>query len=175
MFLRYKKAGLKAGSFLVMERQAVVKYLNEMNWGLLDIEYIQATKSHKCIRKLACLAKNGFAELNLEFSPCKPLQKLERRYWRSYHFCQAEIHQLPYYPIGPSSPCSTAIEKLNNFITDNEIDLILYKGGDIEKKLCDELEIASFNIEYFNLEKAYSHDPYEEVNHYFIQIVESIL
>ena len=48
-----------------------------------------------------------------------------------------------------ASPCSTAKLK-KNFIEDNEIALILYKGECIEKQICKELGISSFNIE--NLE-----------------------
>ena len=93
------------------------------------------------------------------------------------HFCQSEIHKLPYCPEGSSLPCSAAVERLNNFIKNNEIDLVFYKGGDIEKKVCDKLHINSFNIENFmnELEKVYSHDPYIEVNCYFTQLVEFFL
>ena len=151
--------------------------LNEKNWALLDIEYIQCTRTHKCIRKLYILAKDGYTDLKLEFFPCQPFPALERRYQRAFRYCQQEIHKLSYCPEGPSSPCSTAAEKLNKFIVDNEIDLVLYKGGIVEKNLCDELDIDSFNIELFeeDLEKVYSHDPYEEVNCYFIQLIEFIL
>ena len=153
------------------------EYLNAKNWALLDIEYIQCTRTHKCIRKLYILAKDGYTDLQLEFSPCEPLHKLEKRYQNAFQYCHSEIHKLPYCPEGPSSSCSTAVEKLNNFIVNNEIDLVFYKGGEIEKEVCDELDIDSFNIENFKseLEKVYSHDPYIEVNCYFTQLVEYIL
>ena len=60
---------------------------------------------------------------------------------------------------------------LNEFITDNDINLILYKGGKIERDLSKALGISSLNIECFELEKVQSHDPYVEVNGYFSQIV----
>ena len=130
--------------------------LNEKNWALLDIEYIQCTHTHKCIRKLYILAKDGYTDLKLEFFPCKPFPTLERRYQRAFRYCQQEIHKLSYCPEGPSSPCSTAAEKLNKFIVDNEIDLVLYKGGIVEKNICDKLDIDSFDIELFeeDLEKS---------------------
>ena len=157
-----------------MERK---EYFNAKNWALLDIEYIQCTRTHQCIRKLYILAKNGYTDLQLECIPCKPLHKLEKRYQKAFHFCQSEIHKLPYCPEGSSLPCSAAVERLNNFIKNNEIDLVFYKGGDIEKKVCDKLHINSFNIENFmnELEKVYSHDPYIEVNCYFTQLVEFLL
>ena len=51
-------------------------------------------------------------------------------------------------------------------------ELVFYKGGEIEKNICKELDIQSFNIENFNLEKVYSHDPYVEVNYYYRQLIE---
>ena len=152
---------------LTMEEEK--EHLNAKNWALLDIEYIQCTRTHRCIRKLYILAKDGYTDLQLEFFPCEPLHKLEKRYQKAFQYCQREIHKLPYCPEGPSSPCSIAVEKLDNFIVNNEIELVFYKGGQIEKEVCDELDIDSFNIEHFEnkLEKVYSHDPYVEVNCYF--------
>ena len=50
--------------------------------------------------------------------------------------------------------------------------MILYKGGTIEKNLCHALGMTSFNIENFKgLEKAYSHEPSEEVYNYYNQLV----
>ena len=63
------------------------------------------------------------------------------------------------------------MEKLKNFIDDNDIDFILYKGGEIEVDLCAELDIPAYNIECFALEKAFSHDPRTEVNCYYNQLV----
>ena len=160
-----------------MDYQAGVNYVNDRNWALLDIEYVQTSKSHQCIRKLYILAKDGFTDLKLEFHPCKRFRDLEMRYKKAHWYCQANIHQLPYYPNGPSSPCLTAAEKLQNFITNNNIDLILFKGGQVEENMAKEIGIASFNIEHFaeDLERVYSHDPYVEVSGYYTQLVESVL
>ena len=46
------------------------EYFNAKNWALLDIEYIQCTRTHRCIRKLYILAKDGYTDLQLEFFPC---------------------------------------------------------------------------------------------------------
>ena len=162
---------------LVMEYQTAVNYVNERNWALLDIEYIQTSKTHQCIRKLYIFAKNGLTDLNLDFHPCKRFQDLEIRYKKAHWYCQANIHKLPYYPDKPSSPCLKAPTRLQNFIMNNKIDLILYKGGQIEKHMANEIDIASFNIEHFakDLEKVSSHDPYVEVNCYYTQLLEFIL
>ena len=55
---------------------------------------------------------------------------------------------------------------------DNDIDFVFYKGGEIEKNLCKELHIQSFNIENYGLERVYSHDPYVEMNCYYTQLIE---
>ena len=65
------------------------------------------------------------------------------------------------------------LDKVNAFIVNNGIDCILYKGGTIEKGLCEALCIPSYNIECFqDLEKVQSHDPRTEVNEYYTQLVE---
>ena len=61
---------------------------------------------------------------------------------------------------------------MNKFIVDNDIELVLYKGGTIEKDLCRELDVDCMNIECFEgIEKASSHDPREEVNFYYNQLI----
>ena len=162
---------------LVMDYQAAMNYVNGRNWALLDMEYVQTSKSHQCIRKLYILAKDGFTDLKLDFHPCKQFRDLEMRYKKARWYCQANIHQLPYYPDGPSSPCSTTTEKLRNFVTNTNIDLILYKGGEVEQNISNEIGIESFNIYLFaeDLEKAYSYNPYVEVNCYYAQLVEFVL
>ena len=147
--------------------------LLEKHWALLDIEFIQSTKDHKCLRKLYILAKDGFTDRELEFYPCRKFKDLDRRYKRSFRYCRANIHQLSYYPERYASPCSTAVTKVGKFIVDNGIYLVLYKGGCIEEQICKELCILSFNIEKLgDFERPYSHDPYVEVNIYYEQLVQ---
>jgi len=148
------------------------EYVKTKNWALLDVEFIQCTRTHKCIRKLYMLAKDGYMDLLLEFFPCEPLHKLDKKYQRAFHYCQRKIHKLPYCPSPLSPPCRTAVKELNNFIVDNDIDLVFYKGGDVEKNLCTELDIQSFNIENFDLERVKSHDPYVEMNFYYRQLID---
>ena len=160
----------------MMDRQTVVKRLNQKNWALLHIAKFKL-RNHINACENYILAKDGYTELLLEFNPCKSLDELTRKYQRSYNFCQHHIHHLTYYPTEPSLPCSTTREKLKSFIENNAIDLVLYKGGTIEKNLCAELGIDSFDIDYFEneLQKIDSHDPYKKTNHYFIQLVEIVL
>ena len=140
-------------------------------WAILDIEYIQTTRTHKCIRKLYMLEKGAFSSLEQEFFPCIQYEELERKYQKSFRFCRKHIHKLSYNPEKRSSPCSTASEKIRSFIAENEIDIVLYKGGCIEKHLCEELQIPSMNIEEFGVTKAACHDPRLEVYHYYDQLL----
>ena len=81
--------------------------IKNKNFAILDIEYIQASKIHKCTRKLYILAKDGYTDMELEFKPCKPLNELSKFYQRSFRFCENPIHKLPYYPPHKYAPrCS---------------------------------------------------------------------
>ena len=154
---------------------AAEELLMEKNWAVMDIEYITTSNTHRCIRKLYILAKNGKDDLEAEFFPCTQYKDLESRYQRTFRFCHNHIHKLTYIPKQYSPLCRTAVEKINDFIVYNEIDLILYKGGTIEKDICRELDILSKNIECFkDLVKAHSHDPKFEVNFYYDQILNFI-
>ena len=156
-----------------MEQQRVVEMLRENFFAIMNVEYIRTSKTHRCIRKLYILAKNGFDDLELDFFPCKPYKVLEKRYQRSFRFCRNHIHKLQYNPERYSPACNTVLSKINTFIVYNDIDLILYKDGTIEKDLCAELYIPSYNIKCFSeLEKSYSHDPRIEVNCYYTQLVQ---
>ena len=155
----------------MMER--LKELMREKNWAIMDIEYIQITTEHRCVRKLYMLAKDGYTDRELEFHPCIRYKSMTRRNKRSFHYCKTHIHKLPYYPQVYASPCNTALDKIGRFIDKNNIDFILYKGGEIESDLCDDIGIPSYNIECIkDLEKAYSHDPQTEVNCYYRQLVD---
>ena len=75
-----------------VEEKTMARELIKMrNWALLDDEYIQCTQTHKCVRKLYMLAKDGYMDLLLEFFPCQPLRKLDKKYRRTFWYCQREI------------------------------------------------------------------------------------
>ena len=71
--------------------------LLKKHWALLDVEFIQSTKNHKCLRKMYILAKDGFTDWELEFYPCKKFKDLDIKYRKSFCYCRAHIHLLPYY------------------------------------------------------------------------------
>ena len=151
----------------------LAKKMNEENWAIMDVEYIQTSKTHQCVRKLYILAKDGFTDLELEFYPCIQYKDLDEQYRRAFNFCKSRIHKLEYNPNHQYAPaCNTVVAKLNTFVVYNGIDFILYKGGTIEKDLCSELYIQSYNIENFSeIKKIQSHDPQTEVNYYYKKLV----
>ena len=69
-----------------MARQ-VAKLMKEKNWALMDIEYIQTLKNHRCIRKLYILAKDGFREKELEFYPCIQYRHMKRHNKGAFNYC----------------------------------------------------------------------------------------
>ena len=155
--------------------EASTELLLEKRWALLDVEFIQVTDTHRCIRKMYILAKNGYDELEMEFYPCKRYKDLERKYQKTFRFCRTHIHQLSYNPKTYSPNCRQVLLLLKKFIINNNIELVLYKGGTIERDLCTALDIPSMNIECLHgIQKVHSHDPCTEVNAYFSQIVEML-
>ena len=156
-----------------MKMERLTELMKEKKWLIMDIEYIQISKEHRCIRKLYMLAKDGFTEKELEFYPCVRYRSMNKRNKRSFHYCKAHIHNLRFYPRTYASPCDTAREKICQFIDENNIDFVLYKGGEIESDVCSAIGIPSYNIECIKgFEKAYSHDPRTEVNCYYGQLVQ---
>ena len=146
--------------------------LKEKNWMIMDIEYIQTSKTHQCVRKLYMLSKNGSNELELDFYPCVRYKDLTSKYKNAFHYCKKYVHGLSYNPRLYSPLCHNVLTEISDFIMQNKIKLVLYKGGTIENDLCTELCIPSMNIEIIpQLQKANSHDPKFEVNYYYAQIV----
>jgi len=141
-------------------------------YGVLDVEgiatYVMCNgKTHICTRKLYIMSENGRHQECYEFSPCRRLFEIESKFQKSYRYCQKFIHKLPYYPQNRSLSCTSASSRLRQFVERNNITIIFYKGGHLEKDLCDEINVQSFNIERFNVPKINSHDPYTEVQGYW--------
>ena len=128
--------------------------------ALLDIEYVQANKNHQCIRKLAILLEDGETFFVREFRPCMPWRSLELKYRKSFEYCRRKVHNLEYNPLCAASNCADAIDTVRDILEWNDVRRVLYKGGDIKRKLCQQLGIPSKNIEDYGAPKATSHDPW---------------
>lgn len=138
----------------------------------MDIEYIQTSNSHKCVRKLYLLASDGATDLERDFYPCKRYRDIHQSFQQSYRYCRRHIHRLQYDPRQYSPKCSDTITIVKNFITHNDIDYILYKGGTIERELCEKILIPSFNIEHIpGITKAPGHNPKIEVRFHYNQLM----
>ena len=155
------------------EMEQIIMVMKEKNIAILDVEFIQSSKYHKCVRKFYILANDGYTDMELDFRPCKPLSELSKAHQRSFRFCQHHIHKLSYYPSQKYAPrCAKVLEMINTFIVYNGIDAILFKGGTIKKELCHKLCIPSYNLECLqDIQKVDLHDPRTEVNGYYDQLV----
>ena len=98
---------------------------------------------------------------------------MNKRNRKSFNYCKKHIHKLPYYPQANALPCKEAAEKVGQFITQHNIDFILYKGGEIENELCLDLNITAYNMElhFPQIEKVEFHDLKVKVGGYYTQIV----
>ena len=63
---------------------ALQELLASYNFAIMDIESIQSTKEHKCIRKISILAKDGFTDITREFTPCRHFHELEEKYRKAF-------------------------------------------------------------------------------------------
>ena len=141
------------------------------NFILLDIEAIKTSDAHNCVRKLYMLGKDGLTCLEAEFLPCKRLRDLEKKYKKTFYFCQRNIHRLDYYHPTTKLKCRDAKALVYNFAKSLDAKLVLYKGGHLEKDLCTVIGLDCMNIETVGVKKVYSHDPREEVNLYYQQLL----
>ena len=140
------------------------------NFVIVDIEAIKTSEQHSCVRKMYILSKDGMKDLEVEFVPCIWLSELSWKYKQSFFYCQHHIHKLNYYPPQHVTlKCKDAPNIVRNF--DRNVKLMLYKGGDHEKKLARIIGMDSINIEDVGIQKVNSHDPKEEVNLYFNQLL----
>ena len=82
-------------------------------------------------------------------------------------------HKLTYNLNVQSLGCNQAKEVIKHLLNKDKIDMVLYKGGIVERDFCREINIAAYNIEQLNVVKVNSHDPEEEVNLYYKQLIQN--
>ena len=61
---------------------------------------------------------------------------------------------------------------ISRMITDYGIEILLFKGGNVERDFAIELGIRSYNLEDFGIKKVESHDPLEEIQDHLRQLEE---
>ena len=140
-----------------------VDYIRSKNFLLFDCESIRIG-THDCIRKIYGLAKDGFSSVSHDFHPCVEYDELSWIDLRSFEHCKRHVHKLEFYPPTYAYRCIEVKYILRDFIQQNRINLLLYKGGNIEKSLAEDLNIPSFNIENVGAPKVGSHEPEVEVD-----------
>ena len=138
---------------------------------LLDMEMVQTSKNHACVRKLYALSKDGERDLEMEFIPCVEFKQMEDKYKKSFFYCKKNIHKLSYYPLKKSLPCREAKYVLKNFVLSLDADIIFYKGGIFERDISTEIGIDSFDITQLGVKKVNSHDPKKEIQLHYKQII----
>ena len=154
------------------DRMELIEVLWDNKFAIMDIEYIQCTKEHKCIRSFYILCDNK-VDCFQEFRPCKNLLNLEGKYFNAFMYNKKNIHRLPYYPKN-GYRCSYFLTFLCNFIMKNEVKMILYKGGTVESSMCEKISQPCMNIELLGCPKIKSHNPEEEVQSHF-EFIKSLL
>ena len=119
-----------------------------------------------CIREMYILADDGITDYHQEFVVCSSFQQIEKKYQRAFIFCKRFVHKLNYYPKGISELCILAAMRLKTFVKSNNIDVVFFKGGVIEKRLCDVAGIRCFDIGSI-VPKVQIHNPRIEVHSHF--------
>jgi hypothetical protein len=139
-------------------------------YAIIDCEGIQSTSNHICIRTMYILNADGTKELSLDFKPCKMFSELDVKFQKAFHYCKKHVHKLNFYPSQPFLLCQQASEAVKEYIEKCNIHILLYKGGIIEKRLCSEIGIRSYNIELLSVPKANCHEARREVHFYWNKI-----
>ena len=150
-------------------------------YAILDIEGISLSKErrseerkgayskiHSCLRKTAVLLYHGRTAVQ-EAKPCIKREALMESEEKSFSWCKENIHHLPYTPADRSSPkCSVIPQMLADFLRENRVEIVYYKGGLLEKDLCEQINIPAYNLENIGVRKADCcfHDPLKEVIFY---------
>ena len=157
-------------------KECIKSELNGINYILLDMEMIQTSKDHACIRKFYALSKDGKRDIEIECIQCKRFRDLDEKYQKAFIYCKKKIHHLRYYPTQQTSKtyCRYVKHILKNFMLEVNADIIFYKGGIYEKNLSSEMRINSFNIEKLGVQKVDNHDPKTEIHAHFKQLQDII-
>ena len=132
------------------------------------------SRRHNCIRKISFEFWDNSTQ-SLEFRPCVAWHDLDDVERRSFSYCKKHIHGLPFNP-RLSSSCTNSVKMIEQLLKHKQADVILYKGGQLERDLADKLQIECRNLEEFGVPKfpAGVHNPQAEVHFFheeFLKIV----
>ena len=151
---------------------------------IMDIEAIALSKGrhgpvpgrfsriHHCYRKIGIELWDDSKQV-FELVPCIPKHDLWPDEDMTFTYCKNKIHGLNYYPPHFSKHCLEGASIIQRFLKENDIKLVLFKGGNIERDLCYKVGIECIDLETFGVEKApkaLGHDPMREVTFYHHQL-----
>ena len=141
-------------------------------YTVIDIESISLDKNrphwkgrfskiHNCQRNVAVECYDSSSRI-FEFCPCIEWKELTwRREQKSFEYCQRNIHGLSFYRFFSSGPCLESAMIIREYLESKAINLVLYKGGTIEKSLCNVMGIECRNLEQYDVPRYNKqlHDP----------------
>ena len=149
--------------------------MDTTKYAIIDIEAISLSKSrgkpgrysktHNCLRKVVVLLYSDKYAV-YEAQPCVRFSDLTDCELKTFDFCHKNIHRLSYYPFEfyrPFTECVNIPEMVKDYLEFNDISIVYYKGGCLEKDLCEKMGFESRDLEKFGVQKAQTHDPLTEV------------
>ena len=122
---------------------------------VLTCDSIQVAQNHICIRKMnICVLGGGHLAdqtFKFEFAPCRQYDDIEERYQDSFDYAKTYLHGLSYNPSNDflMFNCPDAVDKMNEIMGWNFRDIILYKGGKVERQLAYDLGLYCCDLEQF--------------------------
>ena len=94
-----------------------------------------------------------FKATNIHALPCKDYNNLVEKYQKAFIYYFNNVHHLPYYPKTKQKDVYRhQIKTLHKRYIAKD-DIVFYKGGTHEKRLFDQMQILSINIEQFGVPK----------------------
>ncbi|XP_065678224.1 uncharacterized protein LOC136093191 [Hydra vulgaris] len=142
---------------------------------LLDTEYIhnEFTKDHfwgkNCIREICLRALNEDFCLHLQVWPCIPYKNLAEKHQKAFNHCKKYIHGLPYDPslLANSSSifCTDVYYQLETYFKKYPINLIFYKGGNMEVSILKCFK----NVYFFDLNE-FAFPKIKSMNYFYDEI-----
>ena len=124
------------------------------NSFLVDIEAIRIN-NHDCLREIGILHVRTNTYFSKHFIPCEDFYKLLNKDKKSFDFCFYNIHGLTYFPRPTLKQqtflsCCEAPSYLFNLV--GKYATIYYKGGHLERNLCQQLGLKCFDLEQIHLQ-----------------------
>ena len=159
----------------------------DKNYVVVDIEAISLSKNrvdlstgyyssiHNCIRKIALLFWDNSIQI-YEFCPCVTYSDLHKKERLSFNYCRRVIHGLSFVPFRCNGKCADSLKLIRNLLREKDVNIVLFKGGTLEKDLCRDLNIDCVDLEKLGVPKYRGkHDPLQEVIFFRDKFVEIVM